>query len=79
VLCRFQNRRISIANLKHPRWVKLGILFYATVEILKQTFLLTERTQKENKKNKILSLKSNKNKTNKSKNYQVASHKAVSL
>jgi hypothetical protein len=64
VLCRFYKLWISIATLKHPRWVKFGTLFYATVDTLKQTCLLqpghTKKTQKQ-----ILSFKSKENKTEK--------------
>jgi hypothetical protein len=46
-------------NLKHPRWVKLGTLFYATVYTLNQTFL-RKHEHKNKRQNKILSFKSNK-------------------
>jgi hypothetical protein len=41
-MCRFQKLQISIATLKHPRWVKLGTLFYAIVGTLKQTLFLQQ-------------------------------------
>jgi hypothetical protein len=74
----FQKLRISIAILKHPRWVKLDTLFFATVYTLKQTFLLHQEHKKKTQ-NKLLSFKSNENKTKKSKYYRVASCKALSL
>jgi hypothetical protein len=61
VLRRFQQLQISIAILKHPRLVKLGTLFFATIHTLKQTFLLQQGHKKETQK-KLLSFKSNKNK-----------------
>jgi hypothetical protein len=56
VSCRFKKLRISIATLKHPRWVKLGTLFYNTVDTLKQTFISIARTQRENFKRNITGL-----------------------
>jgi hypothetical protein len=54
----------SYFNLKNPRWVKLGMLFYDKVDTLKQTLFL-QKGHKKRAQNKILSLKSNKNKTKK--------------
>jgi hypothetical protein len=74
---RFQQLRINIAILKHPRWVKLGTLFFLQYT-LKQNFLLQKR-HKNNIQRKLVSSKSNENKIEKSKYYRVASCKALSL
>jgi hypothetical protein len=65
-------------NLLTFKMVKLGTLFFATVDIQKQNFLLQQGYKKKTQL-KLLSYKSNKNKTEKSKYYWVASHKALSL
>jgi hypothetical protein len=51
---------------------------FATVDTLKQTFLL-QQGHKNKTQIKLLSSKSNENKTEKSKYYRVASRKALSL
>jgi hypothetical protein len=48
VLCGFYLLQICIATLKHPRWVKLGILFYTKVDTLKKISVAKAMTQKEN-------------------------------
>jgi hypothetical protein len=78
VLCRFQKIRISIATLKYPRWVKLGTLFYATVDKIKQAFLI-QQGHKNKTQNKLLSFKSNEKQNRKSKYYWVTSCKVLSL
>jgi hypothetical protein len=48
VLRRFLKLQISIAILKHPRWVKLGTLFCYSKQT-KTNFLATARTEKNTK------------------------------
>jgi hypothetical protein len=77
MLCRFQQLSICIATLKHPRWVKLGTLFLDKVNITKLTLLL-QQGHKNITQKKMLSCKSKENNRT-SKNYWVASRKALSL
>jgi hypothetical protein len=74
---RFQQLQINFAILKHPRWVKLGTLFYY-IRHTKKTFLL-QQGHKNKTQIKLLSSKSNENKMEKSKYYRVASRKTLSL
>jgi hypothetical protein len=46
VLGRFQQLQISIATLKHPRWLKLDNLFNAKANTLKQTLLIRKDTRR---------------------------------
>jgi hypothetical protein len=50
VLGGFQQLQISIATLKHPRWVKLETLFNAKANTLKQTILIQEGHKKKTSK-----------------------------
>jgi hypothetical protein len=77
VLRRFQKLQISIAILKHPRWEKVGSLFFSTVHTLKK-ILATARTQKEDT-NKITLFQEQRKQNRKSKYYRVAFRKALFL
>jgi hypothetical protein len=65
------------SNLKTSKMGKTWHFIFATVDTLKQTFLLQQGHKKyETKK---IALKSNENQAEKSKYYRVASRKALSL
>jgi hypothetical protein len=57
--------RNKYCNLKTSRWVKLGTLFYATLDTLKQTFFLHSKDTKIRHKRNYYVLRATKTKPKK--------------